>query len=164
MSASYVLRQIYPTAVIFFIATCFTAPLAAIPQKGSFEIINKFSKPISIELSNRSATLTDPNRRPVIASQQTSNVYTIDRSVPTYLDIQEIDPQDAEGKNALYYNYEFRPGSDIFVTFNPFDSKKRGPLYPQTGTFKGLSGKSKSGYSLANNVKKDGIIQVSTPL
>lgn len=40
---------------------------------------------------------------------------------------------------------------NVFVSYNAND-KKRGMLYPQTGTYGGLSGTSDSGHSLKNNI------------
>jgi hypothetical protein len=47
------------------------------------------------------------------------------------------------------------PGKTKYVTYNP---AKTPHLYPQTGTFMGLSGKSDSGYPLGDNLQQSQIV------
>ena len=53
------------------------------------------------------------------------------------------------------------PGKTKYITWNPAKSPN---LYPQTGTFMGLTGKSDSGYSLKNNMTQSQIVVSNTPM
>ena len=50
------------------------------------------------------------------------------------------------------------PGKTKYLTWDP---SKVSPLYPQTGTYMGLSGISESGLSLKNNISKDQLKSIS---
>ncbi|HLW72779.1 MAG TPA: hypothetical protein VKR54_01905 [Candidatus Babeliales bacterium] len=55
------------------------------------------------------------------------------------------------------YFYEINAsGKTKYLSWNPTKST---PLYPQTGTFMGLSGKSDSGYPLSDNISQGQIVK-----
>lgn len=99
--------------------------------------------------------------------------YQIDTKDPTTIALWLNDPQSVQeipqaGKPAALVPapdkyWTFTPRKDIFVTLDSeVFATPESPIAirPQTGTFKGLSGTSASGFSLKNNISESDIKQV----
>ncbi len=148
----------------------FALNLAAEKPPLSLEIVNKYDKPIWIlvlkakdALSEFTDNVYGPQRlgpgetKGILASQMSLTDFPV-------LEIHLENPKDINRPFVKLSDYDFiyrfpqGSGKTKFVTFNPKkDKNRRNWLYPQTGTFLGLSGKSSSGYSLKNNIDKYGI-------
>lgn len=120
-------------------------------QRGLIEVLNKSNGAIKVSAWNSSEKILDGVK---VERQKTTPVRAIDATEATIL---VIVTEGTREQRPYMYTFEITPPGDIFVTFNPAEQKNRGLLYPQTGTFKGLSGKSQSGYSLKKNIKKQQI-------
>jgi hypothetical protein len=128
-----------------------------------FEIVNKATQPISIVLvvngqltnttvaAGKKFTTSTPLNDVIqfgIYEKQTDNV-TLHPSSGSLMP----QPTRIYTLNA--------PGKTKYITWNPAKSPN---LYPQTGTFMGLTGKSDSGYSLKNNMSQSQIVVSNTPM
>jgi hypothetical protein len=134
-----------------------TSGLVKKMQGPGFEIYNKASSAISVAIiidgkltavniaSNGKYILDIDVNKPVrlgIYNKQTSGIST------TFL-TGAITPQPDKV-------YELNaPGKTKYLTWNPAKSPF---LYPQTGTYLGLSGKSDSGYPLSSNLSQNQIV------
>lgn len=141
----------------------------AAQASATFEIMNKSTSPIWVSVFNDGKPLSEVVQRVGAkgfgAVAITSN--KIDASKDTKLVIWTSNPGQVElGKKYIFagattlkpapdYTYTFVKNKDILVTFNPGDA--RGNLYPQTGPLMGFLGKTESGLSLDNNIKRDDI-------
>lgn len=114
---------------------------AKTPEDATFELVNKLDLPVYFSLGCG----INPLKLNLVKLNKHSTTYArIDTTKKTQLFIS-LQP---EGAGTLY---TFKPGKTIFVRI-----KQEGNTFifgPQTGKYLGLSGKTESGLSLANNVK-----------
>lgn len=128
-----------------------TAGLLKQMQGPGFEVFNKSTNPITITIFMDGKFLKYAN----IGSNQKFvqdidvkqpmqlGIYTQTTKISTGTFSREIEP-----KPNFFYSIN-APGKTKYLTWNP---AKTPTLYPQTGTFMGLSGKSDSGYPLSSNL------------
>jgi hypothetical protein len=123
---------------------------SSIQAEENFELLNKSTKPITVRMKIGS---NQPTSFVIPAGLAGRKNVPNDRSI--FLMIQE----------------EGMAGQGIFkqitqterTKYLTFDPTKRPTVYPQTGTYMGLSSKTSTGLSLKNNVDKDYIFD-SNPL
>ena len=110
-----------------------------------FELVNKSTKSIKV-------TLID-EKGPEEQNLESYNVAAKDLLVlPISIDdrvIISIDDRSILRSRSYIID---APGKTKYLTWDP---SKVNPLYPQTGTYMGLSGVSESGLSLKNNISND---------
>jgi hypothetical protein len=148
--------------ISFFNAHAGTSGLLKSIQGPGFELYNKAPQTISIALIingkfttknigagekfSQQVDLKDTIRLGIF-NKQTPNISTaLGSGIITQL---TITPQ----PDAIYDLNA--PGKTKYITWNPAKSPT---LYPQTGTYMGLSGKSDSGYPLGSNLQQSQII------
>jgi hypothetical protein len=107
-----------------------------------FQIQNKAKNSIKVTL--------------VAGPMGTAKMYQVSRDMflPVEINLQDrITIKVIDGSTSKMYTID-APGKTKYLTWNPSKSK---PLYPQTGTYMGLSGTSETGYSLKKNVSASDI-------
>jgi len=127
-----------------FIAACtvlMTGSITAQATDPGFEVQNK-SDTIFVKIKNDDKFVTT-----VKAEKEKTASFNIDTRKETVLYIYKSNPTDPS--IAPFRVYKIKVGKTIYVTWNN-DS-----LYPETGPMKGLTGNTKTGYSLKNNVVID---------
>jgi hypothetical protein len=117
------------------------------PQGPGFELYNKASHPITIEVAivgtnfKQIYTVNPNSKRPLeidLDATITLGIYN-----PRKTAQEMMLPSD-------YFYTIYNPGKTKYLTWNP---AKNPPLYPQTGRLMGFSGISDTGYSLNNNLR-----------
>lgn len=144
----------------------------------SFEIANKDKKPIYIllqklDLSKAIPKLLEKARaegknlwdyfksEDILGPRLVNSGARIHATLDTNSEIRLFIGQSS---NVSPENYEFEisfanaQGKTKYITYNPSKSSdKKKWVYPQTGTFMGLSGKTETGYSLNKNISSNNI-------
>lgn len=137
-----------------------TQPAANLVKKmqgPGFEVFNKANQAISI------AIMIDGKLTPANIAPNGKFVLDIDLSKPVKLGIYN---RQTSGISTTFLTgaitpqpdklYELNaPGKTKYLTWNPSKSPF---LYPQTGTYMGISGKSDSGYPLSSNLSQNQIV------
>jgi hypothetical protein len=134
-----------------------TAELLKKTQGPGFEFYNKASQPVSIAIiiDGQLTTADIAANGKFIKDVDLSKTIRLGiynkttKGISTTLLTGAIDPQ----PNFIYDLNA--PKKTKYVTWNP---AKTPALYPQTGTFMGLSGKTDSGYPLGSNLQQSQIV------
>jgi hypothetical protein len=129
---------------------CFSAQAA----EDNFELYNKAKYEIRlyIKLGDEKAKYYD------IPSEQAGQIM-VPNDKPISLTVKDKDAV-VNGKLAPEFSVKINPtGKTKYITFNPGKTPK---LYPQTGPWLGLLGKTESGLSLKNNIQQSDLMPLST--
>lgn len=128
-----------------------------------FELFNKATQPVSIALvaNGQLTTATVGASQKFVTSTPVSDIIQFG-IYDKQTDNVSMHPSSGSLMPQPTRIYTLNaPGKTKYITWNPAKSPY---LYPQTGTFMGLLGKSDSGYSLKNNLSQSQIVVSNTPM
>lgn len=112
-----------------------------------FELVNKSSEEVKLSIKQKNNLLLAVELPPAKLIQ-----FPLDIKIPTKLFIEYP-------RKFIEQEFVFSPNKTLYLTLDPLQGKAN-DLRPQTGTYKGLSGKTASGLSLTYNVKQNEIFPV----
>ncbi len=149
-------------SAVILLSSHISTIVAGVTHDPGFEVFNKSATPIQIIIS-----LDKQPLKPVVisAGKKYSCAIELTRSVQLTINTQPaqlIDVRTKDKSKSMHYVYDLNaPGKTKYVSWNPDDkSHAANPLYPQTGPWMGLLGKTESGFPLGNNVTQSEITYV----